>query len=96
MKEVLFGLDNLLLQKNKFKHLRIALVTNNAATTSQGEPARVALVKNDFNIIKLFSPEHGITANGEDGVYQGNSIDFITKLPVISLYGNNLAPVEEE
>ena len=96
MKEVLFGLDNLLLQKNKFKHLRIALVTNNAATTSSGEQGRSALLKAGFNITKLFSPEHGLTAKGEDGTYQSNSIDSVTKLPVISLYGDHLIPTEED
>ena len=64
MEKVLFGIDYLLLQKNKFQNLRLALVTNNAAATFDGEAGRTALLKKGFNIIKLFSPEHGLTAKG--------------------------------
>ncbi|MDZ4807350.1 MAG: DUF1343 domain-containing protein [Bacteroidota bacterium] len=96
MGKVLFGIDYLLLQKNKFQHLRLALLTNNAATTSNGESSRVALLKAGFPIVKLFSPEHGLTAKGEDGAYQSNSIDSLTQLPIISLYGDHLMPTEED
>jgi uncharacterized protein YbbC (DUF1343 family) len=96
MGKVLFGIDNLLLQKNKFEHLRLALVTNNAATTLNGESSRVVLLKNGFIITKLFSPEHGLTAKGEDGAYQNNSIDTLTQLPIISLYGEHLMPTAED
>jgi uncharacterized protein YbbC (DUF1343 family) len=96
MEKILFGLDHLLLQKNKFQHLRIALVTNNAATTSSGEFSRVALLKTGFTITTLFSPEHGLTAKGEDGAYQSNSIDSLTQLPIISLYGDHLIPTAED
>lgn len=95
-KKIQSGVDHLLQQADKFRTTRFALVTNNAATTSTGEPSRVALLKAGFNIIKLFSPEHGLTARGEDGAYQKNSIDTLTQLPVISLYGENLMPTEYE
>jgi uncharacterized protein YbbC (DUF1343 family) len=96
MKKVLFGIDYLLPQKNKFQHLRLALVTNNAATTSNGEFSRVALLEAGFTITKLFSPEHGLTAKGEDGAYQVHSIDSLTQLPIISLYGEHLMPTTED
>jgi uncharacterized protein YbbC (DUF1343 family) len=96
MKKVLFGIDCLLLQKKKFLHSRIALVTNNAATTSNGELSRIALLKAGFSIIKLFSPEHGLTVKGEDGVYQPNNIDSLTQLPIISLYSEHLMPTSED
>ena len=46
--------------------------------------------------MKLFSPEHGISAQGEDGAFQSDTKDEITGLPVISLYGERLAPSEED
>ena len=95
MKKVLFGIDVLLSEREKFQNLRIGLVTNNAATTSSGESSRVALLEAGFTIIKLFSPEHGLSAKGEDGVYQSNSIDILTQLPIISLYGDYLVPSEK-
>lgn len=96
MKQVLFGIDTFLLEQKSFSHLRFALVTNNVATTSSGESSRVALLKAGFTITKLFSPEHGLTAQGEDGSFQDHSIDSITQLPVISLYGDHLTPTEED
>ncbi len=91
-----YGIDVFLQQPNAYKNKRIAFVTNNAATTSTGELSRVALLKNGFNVVKLFSPEHGITTTGDDGVFQQNITDTVTGLPVISLYGNKLAPTAED
>ena len=68
--KVLFGIDHFLQQADEFRNIQFALVTNNAATTSGGEASRMALLKAGFKIIKLFSPEHGLTAQGEDGVFQ--------------------------
>jgi uncharacterized protein YbbC (DUF1343 family) len=78
------------------KNLRLALVTNDAARTSTGILSRVALVKNGFNLVKIFSPEHGISVKGEDGVTQKNETDTETGLPVLSLYSDKLAPAEED
>lgn len=89
-----YGIDVFLQQHNK--KLRMAIVTNNAAVTATGEPSRTALLKKGFNLIKLFSPEHGIQVSGEDGAVQPNSADAVTGLPVISLYNNKLAPTEED
>lgn len=93
---VQYGIDVLLQQPHKFLQQRIALVTNNAATTINGELTRAALLKNKFHLVKLFSPEHGINTRGTDGAAQSNTTDAITGLPVISLYNNKLAPTEEE
>jgi len=96
MKKVLAGVDQLLVQENKFQDYRLALVTNNVASISTGESSRTALLKAGFKIIKLFSPEHGLSAKGEDGAFQSNSFDALTQLPVISLYGDHLKPAPEE
>lgn len=92
---VQYGID-VLLSASQFKQQQLALVTNNAATTTSGMLSRVALLKQSFHIIKLFAPEHGITVTGADGVAQQNTNDTVTGLPVISLYGNKLAPAEED
>jgi len=96
MQRVQFGIDALLQQPGKFRDLRLALVTNNAATTSSGTLSRVALLKSKFDIVKLFSPEHGLTAQGEDGIFQSNVTDVTTALPVVSLYGDRLRPSAED
>ncbi len=90
------GVDRFLLQKKHGKPLRYAILTNDAARTLNGLHSRVALLQNGCRLRKIFSPEHGITAQGADGVFQKHSNDSATGLPVISLYGNKLAPDEED
>lgn len=94
--KIIPGIDNFLQQADLYKTLRLGLVTNNAAFTSDRVLSRLALVKNGFNLIKIFSPEHGISVKGEDGAYQKDGVDIKTGLPIISLYGDRLMPAEED
>ena len=94
-KPVLYGID-VLLHTAALKQLRLALVTNNAALTTTGILSRSALLQQSYRIVQLFSPEHGITITGADGVAQNNATDVHTGLPIISLYGNKLSPSEED
>lgn len=91
-----FGIDTILQQQAHWKKQRIGLVTNHAATTNNYIPSRKALIDNGFNIVQLFSPEHGLNIQGADGAFIANSIDALTLLPIVSLYGNQLAPTEED
>jgi uncharacterized protein YbbC (DUF1343 family) len=95
-KNVKPGIDTFLNEPDRDKNLRFGLVTNDAAFTSDGTPTRLALIQNKFNLLKIFSPEHGLTVTGADGVFQNNCIDSLTGLPVISLYGDHLIPSEED
>lgn len=94
--KVVPGIDTFLEHPVTDKNIRWGLLTNDAAFSSDGLLSRVALVKKGFNLVKLFSPEHGITKTGADGAFQNNSIDSYTGLPVISLYGDHLSPTEED
>ena len=93
---VLFGIDILLTQAANYTAKRMALVCNNASLTTTDIPTRAALLQKGFTLVKLFSPEHGLSATGEDGSFQNDSIDAATGLPVISLYGNHLAPRQKD
>lgn len=90
------GIDSFLLRRKEFGHQRLALVTNNAATNSTGILSRVAMMTHQFNLIRLFSPEHGITVKGDDGVRQRGGEDVETGLPVTSLYSEKLSPDEDD
>lgn len=72
------------------------MVTNHAATTRDLQPSREALLKRGFNIVKLFSPEHGLDVRGADGHKMKDGSDVLTGLPVVSLYSDKLAPSEED
>ena len=91
-----FGIDILLKQNPSWKKKRIGLVTNHAATTNKLIPSRKALLDKGFNIIKLFSPEHGLDVKGADGAKMKDGIDTLTNLPVISLYNRKLAPGKKD
>lgn len=91
-----FGIDILLRISPIWKNKRIGLVTNQAALTNNHLPSREALLKNNFTISKLFSPEHGLDILGADGHEIKDGIDGLTSLPIISLYSNKLAPSKED
>jgi uncharacterized protein YbbC (DUF1343 family) len=96
MQQVIHGIDIFLQDPEVNKNSRFAIVTNNAAFTSSRILVRLELVDKGFNLIKIFSPEHGISVKGADGLYQKDSIDIKTALPIISLYGDRLMPTEED
>lgn len=96
MNAVLNGIDVFLHHSEIYKNKRLALVTNNAAITSQDKLNRVALLEAGFNVVHLFSPEHGIRRTGADGVAQENDLDELTGLPVTSLYGSRLKPTRRD
>lgn len=91
-----FGIDSLLQTVPAWKKERIAFVTNVAATTRDLIPSRQALLQRQFNIRKLFSPEHGLDISGADGALMKDGTDSLTGLPVVSLYSNKLAPAQED
>lgn len=92
MKKVLFGVDQFCEAGNQNMDLRFALVTNDVARNAFGVKTRVALIDTGFQIVKLFSPEHGLSAANADGAWVPNQRDELTNLPVISLYGDKLSP----
>jgi len=96
MGQIRFGIDQLVAAPVEWKSDRLALVTNNAATTSDGEPSRAALLRHGFNLELLFSPEHGLSTQGADGVAQPGEVDPLTGLQVVSLYGEHFRPSMEE
>ncbi|MGX5689759.1 exo-beta-N-acetylmuramidase NamZ family protein [Arcticibacter tournemirensis] len=90
MQPVLNGIDIFLLNGDKTK--RLGLLTNNAAVTRDYIASRKALLNHGYHLVKLFSPEHGLDTTGEDGHLMNSCTDTLTGLPVVSLYGDKLAP----
>ncbi len=91
-----FGIDVLLSSELDWKNKRIGMLTNDAAKTSNGIESRLALKNAGFNLVKLFSPEHGIQTIGADGALMEDGIDAITNLPIISLYSTRFKPSPSE
>jgi uncharacterized protein YbbC (DUF1343 family) len=96
MQQVISGIDVFLQDPEVNKNSKLAIVTNNAAFASDRILSRLALVNKGFDLIKIFSPEHGISVKGADGSFQKDAVDIKTALPIISLYGDRLMPTEED
>ncbi|HEX5025155.1 MAG TPA: DUF1343 domain-containing protein [Agriterribacter sp.] len=93
---MLNGVDHFIASRLFKKELRYALVSNHASFSAAGIPVAVALLRAGVPLVTLFSPEHGIGAQAEDGQRQNNSTDNLTQLPVVSLYGPHFAPTEKD
>ena len=70
---------------------RIALITNHTGLNSELVSA-IDILKRNFNLVKLFAPEHGVRGEYYSGEYVPSYIDEITGLTVHSLYGNTKKP----
>lgn len=90
--QIQFGVDLILKNNPDWKSKRIGMLTNDAAKTNTGLLSRVALKNAGFQLVKLFSPEHGMDAKGTDGAFMKDAIDAITGLPIVSLYGDKFMP----
>jgi uncharacterized protein YbbC (DUF1343 family)/CubicO group peptidase (beta-lactamase class C family) len=83
--KTLTGLD--VLEENRFRELqgkRIGLITNHTGLDRNGHRNIDAMLAAGLQLVKLFSPEHGIAGTQDSEI--GNSKDPETGLPVISLY----------
>jgi uncharacterized protein YbbC (DUF1343 family) len=71
---------------------KVGLLMHAASTTTDGRRTVDALRGKDVNVVRLFSAEHGIASSAAAGESVGSSKDAATKLPVVSLYGENKKP----
>ncbi|PZD78061.1 exo-beta-N-acetylmuramidase NamZ domain-containing protein [Mesonia sp. K7] len=55
-----------------------------------------SLKSRNINITKVFSPEHGFRGKADAGEKVANNIDTKTGIPIVSLYGNNKKPTDEQ
>ena len=92
----LTGLD-VLVEQNfaPLRGKRIGLITNHTGLSRDGKRDIDLMVGAGLKIVKLFSPEHGLTGK-EDRSNVANSTDAATGLPVFSLYQGSTQRVRPE
>lgn len=71
----------------ELKDMRVAVVTNQTGILSDGTHIIDALVSKGINVVKIFSPEHGI--RGDENY---SDKDEKTGIPVVSIYGEKKSP----
>ena len=54
------------------------------------------LISAKIKVVKIFAPEHGFRGDAEAGKTISNSVDAKTKVPVVSIYGQNKKPSKEQ
>ena len=55
-----------------------------------------SLLNAGFNLVKVFSPEHGFRGHAAAGEHVQSGVDTQTGLPVVSLYGANRRPTPQQ
>ncbi len=79
----------------------IAVVANQTSVISETHLVDTLTALSDagghaITIRKVFAPEHGFRGNVDDGVTVKDEVDPVTGIPLISLYGKQKKPTEED
>ena len=77
------------------KGKRIAIFSNHTGMVKDKHLLDV-LVENKFNVVAVFSPEHGFRGNAGAGDRVSSSVDPKTGVPILSLYDGNLGRPSSE
>jgi beta-glucosidase-like glycosyl hydrolase/uncharacterized protein YbbC (DUF1343 family) len=75
---------------------RLGLVVHRASMTEDGRHAADLLPALGLNVVRLFSPEHGLRGTAAAGESVEDGVDPISGLPVVSLYGAKRKPELED
>ncbi|MFA6085651.1 exo-beta-N-acetylmuramidase NamZ domain-containing protein [Mucilaginibacter sp.] len=72
------------------------LINQTSVIGSKKMPLVDSLLKLGIGIKKIYGPEHGFRGNASDGATIDNTVDSVTGLPAISLYGKHNKPTVED
>ncbi len=90
------GNERLELYVPLLKDKNVALVVNHTSLIKGEQHLVDFLLEKKVNIKTIFAPEHGFRGTADAGEAVKNGIDTKTNLPIISLYGNNKKPTNEQ
>ena len=81
------GIDNLEKYTQVFKGKRLGLITGPTGVNKK-LVSTIDILHEKYNLVALFSPEHGVRGDIQAGVKVDDYIDPATGIPVYSLYGD--------
>lgn len=90
------GADRLNVIVPQLQNKNIGIVVNQTSTTQEQLHVLDALLALEVNVTKIFTPEHGFRGDADAGELIDNSKDARSGLPIISLYGSNKRPSEDQ
>ena len=76
------------------RNTRVAVVANQTSVIGNVHLVDT-LLASGIQVVKIFAPEHGFRGEAGNGDHVNDGTDKKTKLPIISLYGNNTRPTAE-
>ena len=92
--------NNLESWKHYIEGKKIGLVANQTTVVADGlggyKHLADVLLEGDYDLVKVFAPEHGFRGTADAGEIVKDGIDLKTGLPIISLYGSNRKPTKEQ
>ena len=91
---VTLGIERVKEYKDFFQNKRVGLITNPTGIDANFKSS-IDILKEETNLVCLYSPEHGVRASIQAGLALDTYIDEETGLPVYSLYGKNKKPSKE-
>lgn len=77
------------------KNKRITIFSNHTGMVGKKHLLDV-LLENKFNVVAIFSPEHGFRGDADAGEHVASSVDIETGVPIRSLYDGNLSRPSDE
>jgi uncharacterized protein YbbC (DUF1343 family) len=97
VKKIIPGADQTLLYFDYLKGKNVGMVINQTSVIGKQQVESVdSLLRSGITVKKIFGPEHGFRGNASNGAGINDSIDPITGLPVISLYGKHYKPTSAD
>ncbi len=75
---------------------RLGLIVHAASVTFDGRHAIDAMREANLDVVRIFTPEHGLRSRAAAGEKVASGIDPESGLPVVSLYGDHRKPTAED
>lgn len=94
-KTIIVGAENTSKYVPLLKDKKIGIIANHTSMIQRSHLVD-SLLNLGLDIKRVFSPEHGFRGNADAGEKVESNIDTKTKLPIVSLYGNNKKPFPEQ
>jgi len=81
---------------SELRNKKLGLVVHSASVTLDGRHAIDVLREANLEVVRLFSPEHGLRGRAAAGEAVADGLDAASGLPIVSLYGKNRKPRPED
>ncbi len=94
-KPIIVGAEQFELYSKFIQNKRVALVVNQSSLV-KGKHLLDFLLEKNIQVVKIFALEHGFRGNLDRGKHVTNNIDEATGIPIVSMFGKNRQPKDEQ